>query len=90
VEEKIMVEKDDWRLMNQETFLKGVSLTLKSYSMYREGWDHDHCEFCGTKLMEEGHPDSIHEGYATDDNYHWVCPQCFEDFEKMFEWKAES
>lgn len=86
----MMIDKNDWRLTNQENFLKGVTLTFKPYSKYREGWDHDHCTFCQAKLMELGHPDTLHEGYATHDNYHWVCTQCFEDFEEMFEWTVAS
>jgi len=85
-----MVEKSDWRLQGQEKYLKGLPLTLKPYSIYREGWDHDHCAFCGAKLMVPGTPDTLHEGYSTADNYRWVCCQCFDDFKEMFEWKVES
>jgi hypothetical protein len=81
-----MIEKDDWRLQGQERYLKGATLTFKPYSKYREGWDHDHCEFCGAKLMEPGTPDTLHEGYATPDKYRWVCSPCFKDFKEMFEW----
>ncbi len=76
--------------MNQEQFLKGVSLTLKPYSIFREEWDHDHCTFCSAKFMVPGTPDTLHEGYTTKDNYHWVCPQCFEDFKEMFKWTVAS
>jgi hypothetical protein len=87
---KIMIENNDWRLQNQEDYLKGVTLTFKAYSKYREEWDHDHCEFCQMKFMEVGHPDALHEGFITEDNYHWVCSQCFEDFKELFEWKVAS
>jgi len=80
------MEKDDWRLQGQERYLKGAIFTFKTYSKYREGWDHDHCEFCGAKLMEPGTPDVLHEGYITQDNYRWICSQCFQDFREMFEW----
>jgi hypothetical protein len=83
-----MTEKNDWRLQGQEKYLKGVSLTLKPYSKYRERWDHDHCSFCNAKFMEQDHPGTLHEGYATDDNYHWVCTQCFEDFKDLFQLKV--
>ena len=80
-----MIEKNDWRLQGQEKYLKGVSLTLKPYLKHREGWDHDHCSFCQKKFMEEGNSESIHEGYATEDNYRWVCSQCFADYKTMLE-----
>jgi hypothetical protein len=75
---------DDWRLTNQENFLKGVSLTRKRYQKYREDWDHDHCEFCWTKFSER--PEDLHVGYVTLDNYHWICEDCFNDFKKLFGW----
>lgn len=84
-----MIDKNDWRLQGQEKYLKGVSLALKKYSKYREDWDHDHCEFCHEKFMEEGNPDCLHEGYVTSDNYRWICKQCFEDFNEMFQWIAK-
>ena len=83
-----MIEKDDWRLTNQEEYLKGVTLQWKTYSKYRPGWEHDHCEFCFAKFMEPGEEDTLHEGYATEDNDHWVCEKCFEDFKDMFKWKV--
>lgn len=74
----------DWRLQGQDNFLKGVFLGRKPYRKYREGWDHDHCEFCGAKFSER--PEDLNVGYATADNYHWVCEQCFKDFNQMFQW----
>ncbi len=85
-----MVENNDWRLQGQEKYLKGVTLRFKTYSKYREDWDHDHCEFCQTKFMESNHLDMLHEGYSTEDNYHWICSICFNDFKDMFEWNVVS
>ena len=84
----VMVDQDDWRLTNQEQYLKGVNLNFSKYSKYREGWDHDHCEFCFAKFMESDSPDMLREGYTTEDNYRWVCQKCFEDFKVMFQWKV--
>jgi len=81
-----MIWKDDWRLQGQEKYLKGAHLTLKTYSKNRKGWDHDHCEFCAAKFMEPETPDTLNMGYTTQDEYRWVCPQCFEDFKEMFKW----
>ncbi len=77
---------NDWRLTNQINYLKGLSLTFKSYTKYRECWDHDHCEFCMSKFMEPPH-EALHEGYTTPDRYRWICTDCFNDFKEMFEWK---
>ncbi len=77
----------DWRLQGQEKYLHGAVLVKKKYQRYRVGWEHDHCEFCGTKFsLKEG---DLHEGYATQDNYRWICDTCFDDFKKQFEWKVE-
>ena len=83
-----MREQNDWRLQGQEKYLKCISLWWKKYTRYREGWEHDHCQFCWAKFMEEDDPDVLHEGYASDDNYRWICSECFEDFKELFEWKV--
>ena len=84
-----MVERDDWRIQGQEKYLAGSVFKWKSYTKYRDDWDHDHCEFCGAKFMEPSNPDSLHEGYSTEDNYRWVCKTCFDDFKEMFGLKVE-
>jgi hypothetical protein len=84
----VMVAKDDWRLRNQERYLKGASLYRLQYEPASEQNDHDHCEFCITKFMRAGTPDVLHEGYATQDRYRWICPTCFDDFREMFGWTA--
>lgn len=61
---------DDWRLQGQESFLKGVELKKKTYKRYRKDWDHDHCEYCGSKFSEKD--EDINKGYVTTDNYHWI------------------
>jgi hypothetical protein len=76
----------DWRLQGQEKYLKGVSLQRKQFHRYRDAWEHDHCEFCGAKFTEDD-PNTLHEGYTTHDNYHWICDGCFVDFKDLFGWK---
>jgi hypothetical protein len=81
-----MKETNDWRLQGQEKYLKGATLIFKNYAPYRAGWDHDHCDFCQRKFMKPGNSDTLSEGYATKDNYHWICSECFKDFVDMFKW----
>lgn len=84
-----MIEMDDWRLQGQGKYLKNVILERKNYLCYRDGWDHDHCEFCGAKFSLDM-PDALHVGYATQDNYHWICDGCFHDFKDLFGWIVQS
>jgi hypothetical protein len=83
-----MVSSTDWRLMGQESYLAGKKLRRCKYRRYPENpsWDHDHCEFCGAMFMVEDHPDVLHEGYATLDEYRWICDGCFRDFRDQFNW----
>ena len=78
----------DWRLMGQERYLKSAKLYWRKYAPYNEKWEHDHCEFCSAKFMGDEQPDSLHEGYCTEDQYRWICEKCFEDFKKQFEWEV--
>ena len=84
-----MREANDWRLTNQERYLKGVTLAWRSYAPANPANDHDHCEFCWAKFSEGETPDTLHEGYATADRYRWICRSCFDDFRDMFEWHVE-
>lgn len=83
-----MTEASDWRLRGQEKYLAGVTLVHRAYRRYtaNRDWDHDHCAFCWAKFMVEDRPDVLHEGYATTDDYHWICEPCFRDFQEQFRW----
>ena len=79
-----MLEKEDWRLTDQEEYLLKKTLYLRKWRTPSAGWDHDHCEFCGETFSE--FPDTLHEGYTTADGYDWICKQCFADFKERFQW----
>ena len=85
-----MVDDLDWRLQGQERYLRGATLVRRRYRRYAENasWDHDHCEFCWAKFMVEDYPDVLHEGYCTEDEYRWICEQCFNDFRDHFGWSV--
>ncbi len=84
--------------MGQERFLQGAEFSHKAYRAWREDWDHDHCAFCAAKFVEDtstasADPDAQTAGYAAlgrgpegQDDYHWVCDECFEDFRGRFDW----
>jgi hypothetical protein len=76
----------DWRIDNLK-FTRGALLQFKKYHPFREGWDHDHCEGCSVKFMESGGPEVLIEGYATEDNYRWICPTCFRELRAVMGWK---
>lgn len=80
--------KSDWRLMNQERYLMKKTLYFHKYQKYSEKWEHDHCDFCSKKFMEncENIDFCTTSGYSTVDNYHWICSDCYEDFMEIFEW----
>lgn len=83
-----MREPNDWRLTNQLTYFRGVELVWRRYRAFREGWEHDHCEFCWSKLQEGEDAQTLHEGYATLDEMRWLCLSCFLDFRDLFEWRV--
>lgn len=79
-----MVEIDDWRLQGQEKYLTGRKLKRVPFSPLSKTWDHEHCEFCWAKFSD--HENDLHEGYVTEDNHTWICPECYEDFKELFQW----
>ena len=85
-----MPAQDDWRRQGQEKYLKGINLVWKKYTQYRDGWDHDHCEFCGARFMVSDGPDEITEGYTSEDNYRWICNQCYKDFRDEYDWNLKN
>lgn len=85
-----MTSGEDWRLSFQSEHLHGATLIRKVWVQTRPDWDHDHCAFCWAKFGPPSQPDMLHEGYATSDEYDWVCPTCFEDFRERFGWQQDS
>lgn len=75
------MDNNDWRITNQMNYLFKKALEKGPYKPYREGWDHEHCEFCSEKIDS-----STGEAYFTEDKNNWICKDCFEDFKDMFQW----
>lgn len=82
-----MNNSDDWRLQGQEKYLKDKTLYFEKYKIKKRDWDHDHCEFCSMKFSEIKSPDTVTEGYTTEDHYRWICETCYNDFKEIFNWK---
>lgn len=75
------LDKDDWRLLNQEEYLKNKSFYIIDVLKYKSSFGkkvmnfHEHSEFCMDKIEElQG------EAYCSKNYYHWICPRCFNDF----------
>ena len=75
----------DWRLNGQEKYLYGVKLKHINIKDKSNPSDHEHCEFCLEKISN--YSDTIHEAYCTEDEYYWICDNCYNDFRAMFNWK---
>lgn len=82
-----MISDDDWRLTGQEAYLTNVVLYFRRWSTDDPSWDHDHCEFCLAEFSNRN-SECLTEGYATSNEYRWICPNCFEDFKVRFGWRV--
>src|SRR5262245_9262078 len=80
----------DWRLSHKD-YLQGAILHWEEYMAPSAVWDHDHCEMCWQKFMEEDLPGVEHAGYVTytPGEVCWVCQQCFEDLAEEMGWQVE-
>ena len=78
---------EDWRLFDQEEYLLKKTLIHKDYRTSSAG-DHEHCCFCWEKFsrMDE----DLHLGYCTEDEYHWICEKCYQDFRLHFQWVVKN
>ncbi len=75
----------DWRLTNQMNYLKEVELKkVDFYDVLMH--DHEHCEFCFAKFGND--VGLLKKGYCTLDHYHWICAECFKDFQELFDWQV--
>lgn len=46
---------------------------------------HKHCEFCWEKALT----DKACEFYCTEDMKHWICAECFHNFQEKFSWQIK-
>lgn len=74
--------KNDWRYHGQDNYLLNKELIRATFG--QSDGDHRHCEFCWQKFSLNS--DDLQNGYCTKDRYHWVCEDCFNDFDNIFKW----
>ncbi len=79
------MKKDDWRLTNQMNYLSNKKLIKSKFTPYNENWKHEHCSFCSERIDE-----NTSVAYCTEDKYHWICKDCFNDFNDMFKWEVKN
>ena len=77
------MDRNDWRIRNQMEYLYQVELVKTNYHKKSKEWEHEHCEFCWVKFDDEGII-----GYSARNGYYWICEDCFNDFNNMFDWKV--
>jgi hypothetical protein len=73
---------NDWRLFNQENYLKDKQLKHKAYKPRLFDGEHVHCVFCWLKIEENDEAFN----YETKDEDYWICEKCFNDFKETFNW----
>jgi|SRR3954451_18183063 hypothetical protein len=73
------ISDDDYRLKSDSGILTGLTWHHSPYKQPSPEWDHDHCEFCFRRLAEPaaGFSDAQFEGFADEDELHWICNECF-------------
>ncbi|MBQ2824141.1 MAG: hypothetical protein IJF18_06155 [Oscillospiraceae bacterium] len=76
---------DDWRLNGQEKYLENVNLKHIQFNNKINLSDHEHCEFCTDRISNYIGTKTI--GYCTEDEYYWICEECYNDFKDIFHWK---
>lgn len=82
-----MLDKNDWRLVNQKEYLMDAQLIKTEYKAIEDYSDHEHCAFCWDKFSENHGELSV--GYRTKDGRHWICEECFNDFKEEFNFSFE-
>ena len=85
-----MVEKDDWRLLNDIEYLKEKYLNptdgeeivkhapYLKYASYLKS-----CIFCFEKVQDSPHQ----RWFIPEDMSCCICEECYNDFNEMFSWK---
>lgn len=79
--------REDWRIAGQEGYLMGKHLQHRRYDPALAREDFLQCEFCYSTFKRDGLPFAT--AYYEPDGKYWICAQCFQDFQKYFQWTVE-
>ncbi len=82
-----MVDKEDWRIMGQEGYLKKRTVFHKKFNVLTTPIGYRQCEFCYSIFSDE--PGKLKHGYHEPISDSWICEDCFQDFKDMFQWTVE-
>ena len=79
-----MIEKDDWRLLNDVEYLKNKYINPTDGEELTKYANHlKKCIFCLDKVK-----DSLHQGwFIPEDLSCCICEKCYNDFNTFFNWK---
>jgi hypothetical protein len=91
----------DWRLdRGQEAYLRGATLARKPFRGEHDHCAFCWAKFVDPEFsraharLRRDDADVLTEGYAAlatgpegEDDYHWVCDRCYEDFRERFGWR---
>jgi hypothetical protein len=86
------MEESNEMLAARLHYLIGCVFMRMPYRKPREDWEHDHCAACWRTIAEIEGEDIAHEGYASiatekwKADYHWICPECFEQHREHMRW----
>ena len=82
-----MIEKDDWRLLNDGESIRGQYLDpVSSNDIIEHLPELKHCLFCWDRLPGKLNYEQV--WYITSDRENCVCENCFNDFKEYLELKA--
>lgn len=79
-----MIEKDDWRLLNNVEYLKGLSINPTDGEELAKHMPHlKKCIFCWNKVNGK----SYQAWFIPEDMSCCICEECYNDFKEMFKWR---
>ncbi|MBQ6947966.1 MAG: hypothetical protein IJN42_07950 [Clostridia bacterium] len=79
--------RDDYRIMNQEMYLKDRELIYMKFNPSICFEDYRQCEFCGDIFDED--PDNLLNAYREPVSRTWICEECYNDFKPYFNWTVK-
>ena len=94
-------EDVSWRVENMDRtwgFIKSGTVNIPifhriEYEPPYKDWDHDHCEGCTAKLMQDGLHNTLSIGFAdaedTENAYSWLCDDCYRILDTVLSGKIE-